>query len=415
MSNPELQPATRPRRKILVLIGLVGYRDDGSVWYREAGLITRSLRQLGMDAWLVVFGPELTQSEDLEKPLIYAPIEMLEDPAWWKSQAPYGVVTMLWGASRYARIRSAVLQATPRLIEKLDTDGVKSPRVWFSDYVRVVWVHLMDHGKPLQRALAPFIAFARAVALYLFPGLLDRKLVTGLAAIPVVAAESPIAVERLKRWSRGLGVTPPRMACIHHPVDYEQLLQGPPVERKNKIIAVGRMQSAQKNLPLMLEVLEEFLRVYPDWSAEIIGRLPDNLDSLLAPIPPETRKRIVFTGPVPHDDLGAHYRSSKIYLMTSRHEAFCNTASEALCCGCSVVGPVDTAGIPFVTAYGSGTVSCRQTKEHFLDALCAEVESWNAGWRDPERISSEWIQRLGAPAVGGKILDTLDAIPAKGD
>lgn len=48
--------------------------------------------------------------------------------------------------------------------------------------------------------------------------------------------------------------------------------------------------------------------------------------------------RVVFHGAVPHHLLPAFYQEARFLLMTSRHEAFCMAAIEALACGTGVIG-----------------------------------------------------------------------------
>jgi glycosyltransferase involved in cell wall biosynthesis len=183
------------------------------------------------------------------------------------------------------------------------------------------------------------------------------------------------------------------------------------VERQNHIICVGRWETKQKDLPLVLKALEDFLALQPDWSATLIGTEPRDLDQRLKRIRPEVRNRVRFAGKLPHRDLARFYQSAKIYFLASRHEGFCIAAAEALCCGCAVVGPVDTAGMQFVAGYASGTVSCRRSRHHLVDALCAEAAAWEAGWRDPRQIAGTWTQRVSARVVAGQYLKALRDLP----
>lgn len=49
-------------------------------------------------------------------------------------------------------------------------------------------------------------------------------------------------------------------------------------------------------------------------------------------------ERVYFHGSVPHHELPHFYQRSRFLVMTSRHEAFCMAAIEALACGAGVVG-----------------------------------------------------------------------------
>jgi glycosyltransferase involved in cell wall biosynthesis len=48
--------------------------------------------------------------------------------------------------------------------------------------------------------------------------------------------------------------------------------------------------------------------------------------------------RVIFHGAVEHDRLPGFYQEARLLLMTSRHEAFCMAAIEALACGAGVIG-----------------------------------------------------------------------------
>lgn len=397
-------------RRILVVLPLA-YGDDWGFWFRDAGLLVIALRSLGHVAHLVALRtPSQTPAPD--QPLFVATKAELEDPAWWKAKNPDAVVFNLWNATRWEGIRSAARQATPRLIEKMDTDGVRSPRTWFWHYLLDTWSSHRDSESVLYRELAAPLAFARAGLLLAFPGLLDRKLAAGMARMPLLAAETPIAVERIKRFIRDLGMPVPRMVCIPHPVDERYVGLDVGVLRQNKLVSVGRWASHQKNFPLLLRMLDNFLEQHPHWTADVVGSLPDHLQSQTSHLSATTLERIRFCGKIPRGDLAKHYQSAKIFVMSSRHESFNIAAAEALCCGCSVVGPAEIASIPFYTGRASGTPACRYSARHLGDALCAEAEAWNLGWRDPAQISADWLKIVGSKVIACQVVEAIESLEA---
>ncbi len=399
-------PVPMQRRRILALLP-IPYSDGGGFWFRDLGLLVRTLRAMGHDAWLVTL-PMPHGEGPTSHPVLPTSRAELESPEWWKAQAPEAVISNTWGAGQYAPMRVAALSATNRLVEKLDTDGLRSPRVWFSQYIIEHWSWLVDDrryaGLP---ALALGHAIARALILYAFPALLDRPMALGMADMPTLAVESPIAAQRMRDFIGLFAEKVPPVEVVAHPVDLGDLEFPAEVERQRRVIAVGRWDAHQKDFPLLLCTLGSFLVVRADWTATIVGRLPADSERLLSELPPAVRSRISFPGALPHAELAPHLYASRILLVTSRHESFHIAAAEALCCGCSVVGPVEIASMPWFVGSDSGTVSSRRSERFLAQALQVEARLWDAGARDPERIASVWRLRVGSRVIVERLLELL--------
>ena len=395
--------------KIVAAIPLP-YAENVGYWSRDLGLVVVALKTLGHDATFVALGEESDPIGD--KPLKLVSRKTMADAAWWQALRADGIILNTWSATRYEDILTAALSAGCPVIEKMDPDGVRSPRIWFWHYFIETWSGHRDEESAVYRTLAGPLAFARACLLLGFPGLLDRRLAACMAKPPVLAVETPIAVERIKRFIRELGEPVPRVVCIPHPVDEHYVGLDASVPRQNKLVSVGRWTAHQKNFSLLLKILGDFLARHPDWIADVVGGLPDDLQSQTARIPSATLSRIRFCGKVEREELAKHYRSAKIFVMSSRYESFNIAAAEALCCGCSVVGPVEIPSIPFFTGRASGTPACRYSARHLGDALCAETEAWNQGWRNPAQISADWLKIVGSKVIAGQIIDAIESLEA---
>ena len=383
------------------------YQTPDVFWSRDLGLIVRGLRTRGVDARLVAFGKREDHPPDL--PLILGSREDFENPQWWQKMKPSGILLTAWSASRFNKIRHAALSATHRVIEKLDTDGVRSPRIWPWYYALVSYVLYRDAGSPLKKVLAPGLTALRIIAAYC---LVDRKIAGAMRILPALAAESPLAAERIRRFMRQYQGRDQKIFCIPHPVADDYMGLDPKIIRENRVVSVGRWNAYQKNFRLLLKVLGKFLRHHPGWQADVVGALPEGWNPTTQLRDRMLRERIHFHGLKPHREISVIYQRSKIFLMSSRVESFNIAAAEALCCGCSVVGPVEIASVPFFTGDASGTVACRQTSNHFLDALCAEAQVWEVGQRNPELISQKWVGKVGSVAIGEKIMECLESLPA---
>jgi glycosyltransferase involved in cell wall biosynthesis len=291
------------------------------------------------------------------------------------------------------------------LVEKLDTDGVKSPKIWFFRYLVRDLVNY-HYSYPFLRKANIFIkAILRALVVYMLPDILDKKMVRGMSQVPVFAAETPLAVARVKRFLRLYNAAPmPRVVTIPHPANTAEMRLLPGDLKENIVMAVGRWDDAVKGWPLLLEIARRFLAIRHDWKMVIVGDTPAFSAKASREIA-SLRDRLVLTGPLEHQQLSGWNRKAKIYLLTSHCETFNIAAAEALCCGCSVVGPAQIASVSYFIGSQSGTSSHLRTPDHMTDALIAEVDQWEAGKRDPVGISRASLQNFDAEAVAKCYLD----------
>lgn len=373
------------------------------------GAIVHALTELGYQAQQIALSPSGDLVGHEIDGIRLCSLHQATDPQWWLSLKPWAVVTNTWGAPRYASIRQAILGATPRLLDRLDTDGARSPNICLPSYLYRDWSSHRDSCKLISRKLAFWQAVGQAVTMKSLPGLLDKRMTASLAAIPVVTAESPIATERMKRHQRRFGYSGTNIHCSPFPVALGQLVNLPLDKKQNRVISVGRWESHQKNFPLLLRVLNDFLAVHQDWDAVLPGRSHLQEENLLRRYCAQTRNRIKIPGPLPNAEIQRHMAGSKIFLMASRHESFGIAAAEALCLGCSVVGPAHIPSIPWFCGSDSGTVAATYTKNGLVDALAAEAKAWKCAQRDAQSIATAWQNRVGAEAVAQHVVQLLES------
>ena len=159
---------------------------------------------------------------------------------------------------------------------------------------------------------------------------IEYRLRKTLQLLPAVAVETPHATALWKSLATRLGINPQKIHCIPHPIQTDIFKFDPAVPKKNQIISVGRWESYQKNLPLLLKTLRAFLDQNPDWSSLVIGSgLPTK-----SPHP-----QITFLPPLPPHDLARNMQASKVFFFSSRYESFGLAAAEAATCACAIVGP----------------------------------------------------------------------------
>ncbi len=378
----------------------ISYSSRGSFWERDLGLVTLGLRSCGADAWFTSL-----PGDDVPYGMPYIPAtrKNLSDPSWWREQRPDAIILNTWSAPRHDDIRKAALSLGCPLIEKLDTDGVKSPRIYPWHSLRRTWVnydlrHPVSSGIPRKAE-----AIMRFLTTYLFPSLLDKKMVRCMERVPVYAAETPVASARVRRFLRMYNANPmPRVFTVPHPVNTAQMGFSPADSKRNQVIAIGRWDDAVKGWPLLKVVAERFLQNCTEWSLVVAGIGAETEGKKMEERFPG---RFSMIGRVGHEELNKLLRSSKIYMLTSHSETFNIAGAEALCCGCSIVGPAQIPSSAYFAGKNSGTVSYLRNASHMSDALMAEVDEWNNQRRDPESISTQWIAELGAEAVAKRYLE----------
>ena len=375
--------------KILLYTDLT-IRPDQLFWHRDLGLLTKAFRDLGHNAYLVVHlatepgatlgapneldhpkeqpcesqresgksphrgasaqdgrgqvrggqvpqvrdvaGPhaEIRNSKSLIPPVLWVSQLDTRDPLWWQSQKPDLVILGLWTRPKYDPIRRAALSATPHVIERADSDGMRTASCGLPTYAKRRFDYFRDrtyHWPPLLSIPASiFYSFASILA----TPWIDFRLRKTLKLLPSILVETPHATALWKSLATRLGVDPSKIHCVPHPIQTDIFKFDPAVPKKNQIISVGRWESYQKNLPLLLKTLRAFLNKNPSWNSLVIG----------SGLPPKSSyPRIAFVSPLSPPDLARHMRESKIFISSSRYESFGLASAEALACGCAVVGP----------------------------------------------------------------------------
>ena len=393
--------------KRILFVLPIPYHHDGGFWTRDAGLMVLTLREMGHDAWLIALGDASTVTAG--RPVMAASLKELDRPEWWKAQRPDAVVLGTGSAPRHDGMRQAALAATPRVVERLDTDGARSARLFPKAYFIRFRVRIADGLPGYARWLAPPLAAARTALIYLFPSLMDTRMVATMKRLPAVIAESPVATARIQQMFETFSGAKHRVAMISHPVN-EKIMHYDGTSKENQIISVGRWASSQKDFPMLRKVLQKFLERHPDWRAVVVGSGVPLRDRAAGEGAEEWQRRMTYHEKLTHEKMVQEFNRSKIYLLVSRCEGFSVAASEALCCGCSVVSARILATSTYTAERQSGAVAETRTAEDFLKTLDLELASWAAGERNPAAIASLWRERLGSQAVARATLKLLEEI-----
>jgi len=382
------------------------YVEDARFWNTDGGLLCHGLNNLGVFSRFVVFGEP---AEHDNPPLVLCRPEQMQNAAWWQQWRLNAVILTSWGAPRLEPIARAIKQSGTRLIVRMDSDGMKSPRIDFRRFLAAAYFE----AKALQTPLAAAHALVKTLA-YRFVGrAYDVKLCTHLSHADVIAIESSLARERLARYLRlmrrddivsRLRVLPPAVKV--------GIVSQRPIQKARRIIAVGRWKSYQKDAPSLVKVLARTLESEPNYSAVLAGDGADFLRRLMAKVPPKIASRIAILGHVPQEQLLREYQQAQIILFTSRYEGFPYAAGEALCCGCTVVGAGELPSMNYICSRAGGTASISRSVQDLSDALGAEIDAWRRDERDPEHISRWWQNRVAPERVASSMLGFVEELKA---
>ena len=369
-------------------------------WFgRDSGLVTEGLRRIGVDSRLVILQtPKMPDDERF----LAASREQFLDSGFWKSLALDGVVLQGGADVGIDPVSAAIKESGTKLLLRLDTDGVVAPQVDPYLYCYNLWWWLAFH----HRHPAWMLALGKAGLKTLFPnklgpGRVIRRLLLG----DFLLAESRIAAARLKRLLRIHGAAGAAERVVYLPIPVAPEWNYPKsTPKENILIAVARWNDAQKDAPKLMATLGSVLKHNGEYRAVVIGNGDGLLKSLVSNHAKGCEDRIELTGRLDHTEIPKYEQRAKIFICSSRSESMNISSAEALCCGCSVVGPAEIASMHEYVAASSGTLAWTRRTEDFSDAVEAEILAWRQGQRDPVAISAHYCGLLSPEAIAQKIL-----------
>ena len=350
--------------KILLYTDLT-IRSDQLFWHRDLGLLTKAFRDLGHEAYLVVHlateprhtpdsfsHSEIRNSKSPKLPVLWVSQQDVRNPLWWKDHHPDLVILGLWTRPKYDPIRRAALSATPRVIERADSDGMRTASCGLLTYAKRRFDYFRDRTYHWPSLLSIPASIFYSFASILATPWIETRLARTLKLLPAVAVETPHATGLWKSLATRLGADPEKIHCVPHPIQTDIFKLALNIQKKNQIISVGRWDSYQKNLPLLLKTLCSFLDKNPIWTSLVIGSgLPAK----------SLNPRITFLPPLLPPDLARQMQESKIFLYSSRYESFGLAAAEAHACGCATLDPKSLLDFISSTKYNSDSFSMNDT------------------------------------------------------
>jgi len=124
-------------------------------------------------------------------------------------------------------------------------------------------------------------------------------------------------------------------------------------------------------------------------------------------------ERLISRGICPQEEISKSLREAKILFFASRYESFLLAGGEALCSGCSVIGPNTIPSAFYFSEFFDGPTPPQRTASSLAAALEAEARAWGLNKRDPHKISEAARHQMSSRIVAQKILSLSSELSPK--
>ncbi|NCY22261.1 hypothetical protein EBX31_09950, partial [bacterium] len=128
------------------------------------------------------------------------------------------VILGLWTRPKYNSIRRAALQATPNLIERADSDGMRTASFGLKTYARRRFDFCRDHTANWPPLISPFVSTLYSATSVLATPWLERRLARTVSLIPHLMVETPRAADLWQSLCLRLRVSTCRVQQAPHPI-----------------------------------------------------------------------------------------------------------------------------------------------------------------------------------------------------
>lgn len=156
-----------------------------------------------------------------------------------------------------------------------------------------------------------------------------------------------------------------RTTIIPNPVT-EKVFELKPVEKENRLIAVGRL-AYQKNYSMMLEAMKNIISDFPDYHLVIYGDGPERKVYEQEIADKGLEKYVSLPGKT--ERILEEMNRSKVFVMTSDFEGMSNAMLEAICVGLPVVTTEVSGAHDLIENGKNGFITKVRDVNAFTDAL----------------------------------------------
>jgi glycosyltransferase involved in cell wall biosynthesis len=378
----------------------------GLVWLLDTPLISISVRyeryyegfhRLGHDV-VTVCVPNA--AEGYPHPVLTAPDEKsFRSEQFWRSTGLDCVVVVNWLV--YPDEMEAMRNAGLTVIAFSDSDcliGVRAhPKATLQRYFHqhrkhsdrwragFLWLRLWVHGKPYweQQTIRACAAAHRTLC---------------------YSEESRRAMGHFLR-SYGRPDLEDRIAVAPYPAADAYTRCDPSAsKREARLIAVGRWDDPQKDAKLVIEAWRRYRQSGGSATLVVAGSRGECFAGM------SKEEGFEFAGMVTPSELAALFLSSRALLVASRWESGPIILSEALSAGASCVGVPEVPSIVTYSGLGLGTCAVDRSPAGVAEAIAHEMDCWERGERDPERIAALGRARFSVEAVAAAVLLEIENV-----
>ena len=321
----------------------------------------------------------------------------ISKPEYWSAAGFDGALMFTW--HRMKNVFLAMRSVGMRAIAIGDSDGLVSLRAHPWDTLR----YKISEQKNYRHKIG---AAKLWLSNWLFRGLAhDIELIAATEAAHIFGLPNVGGVEQFRRFlvNRGARVAANKLAAIPYPVAEAFCTEPIKTPKANRVIAVGRWDSYQKNAPLLAATLERLTRYGCNTEFLIVGNGAEAAFSSVAKLNPN----IHLLGIQPKEQIVKLMSDSRFVIIPSRWESGPIVANEMLALGGSIVGtPIPTL-IGLVEESRFGRVSIKHIADSLANAVVAELEAWDQGRRNPLAIAEKWRQKVSPNSVAKRIIELL--------
>lgn len=364
-------------------------------------LYVRGLRALGEEVLTVC---SEFAAEGYEYPVYCFESEAeLAHPQFWQKLGCEGAIILTW--HRMNDVLSAMRIAGVARVAIGDSDGQLSLR--YSPKATFQYMTLLQNNW-LSRILTAKEWLRR----YLFRAKKEhRALIENVILSEALLLPSEGGVNQFNQFLRrlGAGELTSRVHAVPYPVPEQFCTTSMTLEKTNRVIAIGRWDSPQKDAGLLAKSLEIVLRKGTDTQFLLIGNGGHSWFSELT----TKHKNVRYLGFVPREEIGSLLARSRAILFSSRWEGSPIAANEALASGATIVSSPLVSLNSIVAGGRFGTISATRRPSHLAEAIEKEMGLWNAGQRNPQTIADYWRQRLHPVPVCRLLLQLLEQQPIR--
>jgi L-malate glycosyltransferase len=135
---------------------------------------------------------------------------------------------------------------------------------------------------------------------------------------------------------KNVNVPDEKFSIIPNMIDTEHFKPLNAIKKRKQIISVGTLIKT-KGFESLIKGFSKFSSSFPDYTLLIVGGGPEknNLENLAESL--GLKDKVIFAGPLNHQDLVVSYNQSDFFALTSHFETFGIVYAEALSCGLPVL------------------------------------------------------------------------------